>query len=103
MPACMIGQICVGFVQTGRNKINHNRKGGTFEIEQPEVGPEGEPSGSERVKGHGEHGGGMERQQFVRIAEDAHSRCKGGSRRTNGTATARHPYLGERSALPRGG
>ena len=59
--------------------INHNRKGGAFEIEQPKVGPKGEsrpwgrsrktadrqlrrrsglgepanqPSGSERVKGH---------------------------------------------------
>ena len=32
-------------------KINHNRKGGAFEIEQPKVGPKGEPSGSERVKG----------------------------------------------------
>jgi hypothetical protein len=35
--------------------INHNRKGGGFEIEQPKVGPKGEPSGSERVKEHGEH------------------------------------------------
>jgi hypothetical protein len=34
--------------------INHNRKGGAFEIEQPKVGPKGETSGSERVKGHGE-------------------------------------------------
>ena len=34
----------------------HNRKGGAFEIEQPKVGPKGETSGSERVKGHGEHG-----------------------------------------------
>jgi len=25
-------------------------------MEQPKVGPKGEPSGSERVKGHGEHG-----------------------------------------------
>jgi len=32
--------------------INHNRKGGAFEIEQPKVGPKGEASGSERVKGH---------------------------------------------------
>ena len=32
--------------------INHNRKGGGFEMEQPKVGPKGEPSGSERVKGH---------------------------------------------------
>ncbi len=36
--------------------INHNRKGGAFEIEQPKVGPKGEPSGSERVKEHREHG-----------------------------------------------
>jgi hypothetical protein len=36
--------------------INHNRKGGAFEIEQTKVGPKGETSGSERVKGHGEHG-----------------------------------------------
>jgi hypothetical protein len=36
------------------SKINHNRKGGAFEIEQPKVGPKGEPSGSERVKGHRE-------------------------------------------------
>jgi len=34
------------------NGINHNRKGRAFEIEQPKVGPKGEPSGSERVKGH---------------------------------------------------
>jgi hypothetical protein len=27
--------------------FNHNRKGGAFEIEQPKVGPKGEPSGSE--------------------------------------------------------
>ena len=33
--------------------FDHNRKGGVFEIEQPKVGPKGEPSGSERVKGHG--------------------------------------------------
>ena len=32
----------------------HNRKDGAFKKEQPEVGPEGEPSGSERVKEHGE-------------------------------------------------
>jgi uncharacterized DUF497 family protein len=32
--------------------INHNRKGGAFEIEQPKVGQKGEASGSERVKGH---------------------------------------------------
>jgi hypothetical protein len=38
------------------SRINHNRKGGAFEIEQPKVGPKGEPRGSERVKGHGEHG-----------------------------------------------
>ena len=38
-------------------KINHNRKGGAFEIEQPKVGPKGEMSGSERVKEHGGHGG----------------------------------------------
>ena len=31
----------------------HNRKDGAFEKDQPEVGPEGEPSGSERVKEHG--------------------------------------------------
>ena len=37
--------------------IDHNRKGGAFEIEQPKVGPEGELSGGERVKGHGKHGG----------------------------------------------
>ena len=36
------------------NHRGHNRKDGAFEIEQPEVGPEGEPSGSERVKEHGE-------------------------------------------------
>jgi hypothetical protein len=39
-------------------RFDHNRKGGTFEIEQPKVGPKGEPSGSERVKGHREHGAG---------------------------------------------
>jgi hypothetical protein len=65
------------------SRINHNRKGGAFEIEQPKFGPKGEsrpwgrprktadrqlrrrsglgepanqPSGSERVNGHGEHG-----------------------------------------------
>ena len=27
--------------------IDHNRKGGAFEIEQPKVGPNGEPSASE--------------------------------------------------------
>ena len=41
----------------GRRGIDHNRKGGTFEIEQPKVGPKGESSGSERVKAHREHGG----------------------------------------------
>jgi hypothetical protein len=41
-----------------RKSFNHNRKGGAFEIEQPKVGPKGETSGSERVKGHREHGGG---------------------------------------------
>jgi hypothetical protein len=39
-------------------RFDHNRKGGAFEIEQPKVGPKGETSGSERVKGHGEHEGG---------------------------------------------
>jgi hypothetical protein len=34
----------------------HNRKDGAFKKEQPEVGPEGESSGSERVKEHGESG-----------------------------------------------
>jgi hypothetical protein len=29
------------------------------EMEQPKVGPKGEPSGSERVKGHREHRGEM--------------------------------------------
>ncbi len=38
-------------------EIDHNRKGGAFEIEQPKVGPEGELSGGERVKGHRERGG----------------------------------------------
>jgi len=33
-----------------KKQINHNRKGGAFEIEQPEVGPKGESSGGERVK-----------------------------------------------------
>jgi hypothetical protein len=37
--------------------IDHNRKGGTFEIEQPKVGPKGESIGSERVKAHRGHGG----------------------------------------------
>jgi hypothetical protein len=37
------------------SRINHNRKGGAFEIEQPKVGPKGELSGSERVKEHREH------------------------------------------------
>jgi hypothetical protein len=37
--------------------IDHNRKGGAFEIEQPKVGPEGELSGGERVKAHRGHGG----------------------------------------------
>jgi hypothetical protein len=37
------------------SKFNHNRKGGAFEIEQPKVGPKGEPSGSERVKEHREY------------------------------------------------
>ena len=32
------------------SRINHNRKGGVFAIEQPRVGPKGEPSG--RVKLH---------------------------------------------------
>jgi N-acetylglucosaminyldiphosphoundecaprenol N-acetyl-beta-D-mannosaminyltransferase len=32
-------------------KFYHNRKGGPFEIEQQKVGPKGESSGSERVKG----------------------------------------------------
>jgi hypothetical protein len=35
------------------NHRAHNRKGwGVFEKEQPKVGPKGEMSGSERVKGH---------------------------------------------------
>ena len=33
-------------------RFHHNRKGGPFEIEQPKVGPKGEPSGCERVKEH---------------------------------------------------
>ena len=28
-----------------RGRINHNRKGGAFEIKQPKVGPKGETSG----------------------------------------------------------
>ena len=32
-------------------------KAGALEEEQPKVGPKGETSGSERVKGHGEHSG----------------------------------------------
>jgi hypothetical protein len=34
----------------------HNRKDGAFKKDQPEVGPEGESSVSERVKEHGESG-----------------------------------------------
>ena len=48
--------------------INHNRKGGAFEIEQPKVGPKGEPSGSERVKGHREHRGGKGVGDFLEWA-----------------------------------
>ena len=47
-----IGAVFVFPVLTSR--INHNRKGGAFEIEQPKVGPKGELSGSERVKEHRE-------------------------------------------------
>jgi hypothetical protein len=37
------------------NHRGHNRKGwGAFEEEQPQDGPKGESSGSERVKEHGE-------------------------------------------------
>jgi hypothetical protein len=32
------------------SQINHNRKGGVYKIEQPEVGPKGESSGGELVK-----------------------------------------------------
>jgi hypothetical protein len=42
-------------IETEFSRIKHNRKGGAFEIEQPKVGPKGEPSGSERVKAHREH------------------------------------------------
>ena len=48
-----VGAVFVFPVLTSR--INHNRKSGAFEIEQPKVGPKGEPSGSERVKEHREH------------------------------------------------
>ena len=44
----------------GRRVFNHNRALGKSEIEQPKVGPKGEPSGSERVKGHRVHGDGGE-------------------------------------------
>jgi hypothetical protein len=50
-----IAKSFLGGLETECSGINHNRKGGAFEIEQPKVGPKGEPSGSERVKGHGEH------------------------------------------------
>jgi hypothetical protein len=43
------------FIDPEFSRINHNRKGGAFEIERPKVGPKGEPSGSERVKEHREH------------------------------------------------
>ena len=39
--------------QRDTRRFHHNRKGGPFEIEQPKVGPKGEPSGRERVKEHG--------------------------------------------------
>ena len=42
--------------QTQLQGIDHNRKGGAFKIEQPKVGPKGEPSGNVRIKGHREHG-----------------------------------------------
>jgi len=44
------------------NHRGHNRKGGAFEIEQPKVGPKGEPSGSERVK---EHGGELQAERKI--------------------------------------
>ncbi len=54
--------------QTQLQGIDHNRKGGAFEIEQPKVGPKGEPSGNERVKGHREHGVDNEVLQQMEVA-----------------------------------
>ena len=48
-----VGAVFVFPVLTSR--INRNRKSGAFEIEQPKVGPKGEPSGSKRFKEHSEH------------------------------------------------
>ena len=44
---------CSGFLK----RSNHNRKGGAFEIEQPKIGPKGEPSGCERLKRRRAHKG----------------------------------------------
>jgi hypothetical protein len=54
--------------QTQLQGIDHNRKGGAFEIEQPKVGPKGEPSGNERIKGHREHGVDNEVLQQMEVA-----------------------------------
>ena len=55
--------------------FNHNRKGGAFEMEQPKVGPKGEPSGTERIKGHGEHGVENEVWQQVEVGVFFVSAC----------------------------
>ena len=82
--------------------FNRNRKGGAFEMEQAKVGPKGEsrpwgrsrktadrqlrrrsglgepanqPSGNERIKGHGEHGGENEVWQQVEVGVFFVSAC----------------------------
>jgi hypothetical protein len=37
-------------IETEFSRINHNRKGGAFEIEQPKVGPKGEGAGATESK-----------------------------------------------------
>ena len=49
----VLSPYCSGFLK----RSNHNRKGGASEIEQPRVGPKGEPSGYKRVKRRRAHRG----------------------------------------------
>ena len=49
-------------------ELTTTEKAGALEEEQPEVGPKGETSGSERVKGHREHRGEeLKRVRFDRF------------------------------------
>lgn len=51
-------------------ELTTTERRGRREVEQPKVGPKGESSGSERVKGHGEHGIENEVLQQVEAEND---------------------------------